>query len=108
MSLKLVEHMIHFMYTIFSKHVIAIQKVYPADFAVHAKLSYHADHADHADCADYTDQWSWGSECDVPVPGIPGTKNFNLVGVGTGIETNWYQKKVSEPVSEKFGLGGKV
>ena len=56
MSLKLVEHMIHFMYTIFSKHVIAIQKVYPADFAVHAKLSYHADHADHADCADYTDQ----------------------------------------------------
>ena len=25
------------------------------------------------------------------------------IGTGTGIEKNWYRKKVSEPVSEKFG-----
>ena len=44
------------------------------------------------------------SECDVPVPGIPGTGNFHFFGgIGTGIEKNWYRKKVSEPVSEKFG-----
>ena len=42
-------------------------------------------------------------ECDVPVPGI-----FHFVGgIGTGIATNWYRKKVSEPVSEKFGTGKK-
>ena len=59
-------------------------------------------------------------ECDVPVPGIPGTGNFSLFfgGIGTGIGKNWYRKKsrnryrknllpekVSEPVSEKFGTG---
>ena len=37
------------------------------------------------------------SEYDVPVPGI-----FHFFGgIGTGIGTNWYRKKVSEPVSEK-------
>ena len=41
------------------------------------------------------------SECDVSVPGI-----FHFFGgIGTGIGTNWYRKKVSEPVSEKFGTG---
>ena len=40
-------------------------------------------------------------ECDVPVPGI-----FNFFGgIGTDIGKNWYRKKVSEPVSEKFGTG---
>ena len=40
------------------------------------------------------------TECDVPVPGI-----FHFFGgIGTGIGTNWYRKKVSEPVSEKFGI----
>ena len=39
------------------------------------------------------------SEYDVPVPGI-----FHFFGgIGTGIGTNWYRKKVSEPVLEKFG-----
>ena len=28
-------------------------------------------------------------------------------GIGTGIGKNWYRKKVSEPVSEKFGTGKK-
>ena len=38
------------------------------------------------------------SECDVLVPGI-----FHFFGgIGTGIGTNWYWKKVSEPVSEKL------
>ena len=37
------------------------------------------------------------SECDVPVPGI-----FHFFG---GIGKKWYRKKVSEPVSEKFGTG---
>ena len=40
-------------------------------------------------------------ECDVPVPGIA---DF-FGGIGTGIGKNWYRKKVSEPVSEKFGTG---
>ena len=38
-------------------------------------------------------------ECDVPVPGI-----FHFFsGIGAGIGKKWYRKKVSEPVSEKFG-----
>ena len=42
-------------------------------------------------------------ECDVPVPGI-----FHFFGgIGTGIGKYWYRKKVSEPVSEKFGTGKK-
>ena len=28
-------------------------------------------------------------------------------GIATGIGKNWYRKKVSEPVSEKFGTGKK-
>ena len=40
-----------------------------------------------------------GAECDVPVPGI-----CHFFG---GIGKNWYRKKVSEPVSEKFGTGKK-
>ena len=41
------------------------------------------------------------TECDVPVPGI-----FHIFGgIGTGIGNYWYRKKVSEPVSEKFGTG---
>ena len=49
-----------------------------------------------------------GAEFDVPVPGIPGIGNFSIFGgIGTGIEKNWYRKKVSEPVSEKFGTGKK-
>ena len=28
-----------------------------------------------------------------------------LGGIGTAFEKNWYRKKVSEPVSEKFGTG---
>ena len=39
------------------------------------------------------------SECDVPVPGI-----FHFFG---GMGKIWYRKKVSEPVSEKFGTGKK-
>ena len=60
------------------------------------------------------------SECDVPVPGIPGTGNFSFFwwyrnryrkkmvpekSPGTGIGEIWYRKNVSEPVSEKFGTG---
>ena len=38
---------------------------------------------------------------EFPVPGI-----FHFFGgIGTGIGTNWYRKKVLEPVSEKFGIG---
>ena len=38
-----------------------------------------------------------------PVPGI-----FNFFGgIGTVIGTNWYRKKVSEPVSVKFGTDKK-
>ena len=41
------------------------------------------------------------TECDVPVPGI-----FHFFGgIGTGIGKIWYRKKVSEPVSVKFGIG---
>ena len=36
---------------------------------------------------------------EFPVPGIC---DF-FGGIGTGIGTNWYRKKVSEPVSVKFG-----
>ena len=61
-------------------------------------------------------------ECDVPVPGIPGTGNFlffwwyrnryrkKLVpekSIGTGIGKIWYRKKVPVSVSEKFGTGKK-
>ena len=60
------------------------------------------------------------AECDVPVPGIPGTGNFSFFwwyrnryrkklvpekSLGTGIGKIWYRKKVPEPVSEKFGTG---
>ena len=63
-----------------------------------------------------------GAECDVPVPGIPGTGNFhffwwyrnryrkNLVpekSTGIGIGKIWYRKKVPVSVSEKFGTGKK-
>ena len=42
-------------------------------------------------------------ECDIPVPGI-----FHFFGgIGTSIGTNWYRKKVSEPVSVKFGTDKK-
>ena len=38
---------------------------------------------------------------EFPVPGI-----FHCFGgIGTGIGKKWYRKKVSEPVSEKFGTG---
>merc|ERR1712242_628106 len=62
------------------------------------------------------------AECDVPVPGIPGTGNFSFFwwyrnryrdklvpekSLGTGIGKIWYRDKVSEPVSEKFGTGKK-
>ena len=34
--------------------------------------------------------------------------NFHFFcGIGTGIVKNWYRKKVSEPVSLKFGIGKK-
>ena len=34
------------------------------------------------------------SECDVQVPGIPGTGNFSFFGgIGTGIGTNSYRKQ---------------
>ena len=33
---------------------------------------------------------------------VPGFFHF-FVGIGTGIGKYWYRKKVSEPVSEKFG-----
>ena len=40
---------------------------------------------------------------EFPVPGI-----FHFFGgIGTGIGKYWYRKKVSEPVSEKFGTGKK-
>ena len=35
---------------------------------------------------------------------VPGIYHF-FGGIGTDIATNWYRKKVSEPVSEKFGTG---
>ena len=62
------------------------------------------------------------TECDVPVPRIPGTGNFSFFwwyrnryrkklvpekSLGTGIGKIWYRKKVSEPVSEKFSTGKK-
>ena len=37
---------------------------------------------------------------------VPGFLNF-FGGIGTGIETNWYRKKVSEPVSVIFGTDKK-
>ena len=38
---------------------------------------------------------------EFPVPGI-----FHIFGgIGTGIGKIWYRKKVSEPVSKKFGTG---
>ena len=41
---------------------------------------------------------------EFPVPGI-----FHFFsGIGTGIGTSWYRKKVSEPVSVKFGTGKRV
>ena len=58
------------------------------------------------------------AEFDVPVPGIPGIGNFSFFwwyrnryrkklvpekSLGTGIGKIWYRKKVSEPVSKKFG-----
>ena len=65
---------------------------------------YNGDDDDDDDDAD--DEYSalvWAPECDIPVPGI-----FHFFGgIGTGIATNWYRKKVLEPVSEKFGTGKK-
>ena len=64
---------------------------------------------------DLPSQYRLGAECDVPVPGIPGTGNFsffwwyrnryrkNLVprkSLGTGISKIWYRKKVSELVAK--------
>ena len=48
-------------------------------------------------------------ECDIPVPGIPSTGNFLFCWWyrNRGIARNWDRKKVSEPVSEKFGTGKK-
>ena len=40
---------------------------------------------------------------EFPVPGI----FYFFGGIGTGIGTNWYRKKVSEPVSVKFGTDKK-
>ena len=38
---------------------------------------------------------------EFPVPGM-----FDFFGgIGTGIGTNWYRKKISEPVSEKLNPG---
>ena len=48
---------------------------------------------------------SSATECDVLVPGIPGTGIFLFFGC---IGTNWYRKKVSELVSVKFGTEKKV
>ena len=46
---------------------------------------------------------SLGPECDISVPGF-----FKFFGaISTGIGKNWYRKNVSEPVSEKFGIGKK-
>ena len=64
------------------------------------------DMAWNLDCFDGHDnniRGKFDTECDVPVPGI-----FHFFGgFGTGIGTNWYRKKVSEPVSVKFGIGKK-
>ena len=63
----------------------------------------------------------WWPECDVPVPGIPGTGNFHFLVVSESVLEqigNWkkswnrYLKKlvperVWEPVSKKFGTGKK-
>ena len=39
---------------------------------------------------------------------FPVSRIFHIFGgIGTGIKKNWYRKKVSEPVSEKFGTGKK-
>ena len=38
---------------------------------------------------------------EFPVPGI----FIFFGGIGTGLGRNWYRKKVSELVSEKFGTG---
>ena len=47
----------------------------------------------------------WNSEDFQRVPElVPGIFNF-FGGIGTGIGKNWYRKKVSEPVSAKFGTG---
>ena len=43
------------------------------------------------------------TECDISVPRIV---HF-FGGIGTGIGKNWYRKKVSKPVSEKFVTGKK-
>ena len=43
-------------------------------------------------------------ECDAPGPGIPGPGNFDSFGgIGTRTGKVCYRKKISEPVSEKFG-----
>ena len=62
----------------------------------------------------------WWTECDVPVPRIPGTRYFSFFwwyrnryrnklvpdkSLGTGIGKIWYREKVSEPVSEKLDTG---
>ena len=62
-------------------------------------------------------QHSYTAECDIPVPGIPGTGNFSFFwwyrnryrkkivpekSLGTGIGKIRYRKKVSEPVSDFF------
>ena len=53
---------------------------------------------------EYVAHVDYAPECDVPVPGIPRTGNFQFFGgIGTGIGTNWFRKKVSEPVPKKFG-----
>ena len=51
----------------------------------------------------YIHKFNFSSECDVLVPGIV---HF-FGGMGTSIRKNWYRKKVSEPVSVKFGIGKK-
>ena len=47
--------------------------------------------------------WASAAVPGIPVPGI--CRFFG--GIGTGIGTNWYREKVSEPVSVKFGIGKK-
>ena len=48
-----------------------------------------------------SDRSMYASECDVPVPGIPGTGNFHFFGgIGTGIGKIWYRKK-----STGIGIG---
>ena len=95
-------------------HTSAIQNHPTATFPQNQKSVKYQEQVDHQ----LGNSWVVLT-CLPSAPSVPGWQNFLVLkmqnqeaaekyffgGIGTGIGINWYRKKVSEPVSGKFGTG---